>query len=465
MPPRRSSRASQAPPKPSKPVAEAEPDTEPDNTSDSESEDVEVVVPATRRRVATSMVGETLASSSSTLVHLKKVNGISEAISHLSSTPVAVSDASSVHPAAPASSETSMTRFCRRFWSSLAMFLAFCYFIHLGQPALLTVVVLSQFAMYREIVHIAYSSLLKDASHLPLFRTQNWYWFFVTLFFVYGRVATTILNLEYPRHHMFYSFCLLVLGFVGFVFSLRKGMLRLQFSMFAWMLLTLVFVVLQSSALVDNMFQGLFWFVLPAILIISNDSWAYVWGILFGRTPLIALSPRKTWEGFTGAFISTMLTAYFVSGIMIQFPILYCPQNTLTTTHPTCVRPDVFNPVTYNLPFPIFGLTTITAAPVQWHAIVMGLFASLVAPFGGFFASGFKRAFKVKDFGSLIPGHGGITDRMDCQLLMGLFVYVYYWSFVVPPQSPTIDDIYNLALQLNATNRQQLVSRLIALKP
>ena len=35
---------------------------------------------------------------------------------------------------------------------------------------------------------------------------------------------------------------------------------------------------------------------------------------------------------------------------------------------------------------------------------------------GGFFASGFKRAFKLKDFGDTIPGHGGITDRFDCQV-------------------------------------------------
>ena len=35
---------------------------------------------------------------------------------------------------------------------------------------------------------------------------------------------------------------------------------------------------------------------------------------------------------------------------------------------------------------------------------------------GGFFASGFKRAFELKDFGDTIPGHGGITDRFDCQV-------------------------------------------------
>ena len=76
----------------------------------------------------------------------------------------------------------------------------------------------------------------------------------------------------------------------------------------------------------------------------------------------------------------------------------------------------------------------------------MSCFASLVAPFGGFFASGFKRAFNIKDFGDSIPGHGGMTDRMDCQyvilgrlshrltifirFLMGVFTYVWYSSLI-----------------------------------
>jgi phosphatidate cytidylyltransferase len=62
-----------------------------------------------------------------------------------------------------------------------------------------------------------------------------------------------------------------------------------------------------------------------------------------------------------------------------------------------------------------FALPTLSYAPFQIHAVVMAVFASLFAPFGGFFASGFKRAFKIKDFGHSIPGHGGMTDRMDCQ--------------------------------------------------
>lgn len=65
--------------------------------------------------------------------------------------------------------------------------------------------------------------------------------------------------------------------------------------------------------------------------------------------------------------------------------------------------------------FQIGTVTSISWAPYQFHLLVMSTFASLVAPFGGFFASGFKRAFNIKDFGDSIPGHGGMTDRMDCQ--------------------------------------------------
>lgn len=53
-----------------------------------------------------------------------------------------------------------------------------------------------------------------------------------------------------------------------------------------------------------------------------------------------------------------------------------------------------------------------------------------MAPFGGFFASGFKRAFKMKDFSDSIPGHGGVADRVDCQIVNGLFAYLYLSSFI-----------------------------------
>jgi phosphatidate cytidylyltransferase len=76
------------------------------------------------------------------------------------------------------------------------------------------------------------------------------------------------------------------------------------------------------------------------------------------------------------------------------------------------------------------SVTSVNYLPVQLHALVFAGFASLLAPFGGFFASGLKRGLQIKDFGESIPGHGGIADRMDCQMLMGVFATVYVQNFV-----------------------------------
>ena len=90
----------------------------------------------------------------------------------------------------------------------------------------------------------------------------------------------------------------------------------------------------------------------------------------------------------------------------------------------------------------------------------MAAFASLVAPFGGFFASGFKRAFNIKDFGHSIPGHGGLTDRFDCQFIMGLFSYVYY-SSLVRESRITVDMVMRVIItQLPLDEQTKLLNEL-----
>lgn len=92
----------------------------------------------------------------------------------------------------------------------------------------------------------------------------------------------------------------------------------------------------------------------------------------------------------------------------------------------------VFLPDTFQLPSilaPVLG-QTIRIAPIYIHAFVFTVFASFIAPFGGFFASGMKRAHGIKDFDSIFPGHGGMTDRMDCQLVMAMFVFAYFHTFI-----------------------------------
>jgi phosphatidate cytidylyltransferase len=67
------------------------------------------------------------------------------------------------------------------------------------------------------------------------------------------------------------------------------------------------------------------WFWVPASLVICNDIFAYVWGVTVGRTPLIKLSPKKTVEGFLGAFISTVIFGILFGTYFMQFQYMICP--------------------------------------------------------------------------------------------------------------------------------------------
>lgn len=102
---------------------------------------------------------------------------------------------------------------------------------------------------------------------------------------------------------------------------------------------------------------------------------------------------------------------------------------------------------------------SLRASPMQFHALALAAFASAIAPFGGFFASGFKRGFKIKDFGASIPGHGGMTDRMDCQVVMAAFSYIYYHTYV-DRATLSVGGVLAAALKLAPAERLELLEHL-----
>ena len=152
-----------------------------------------------------------------------------------------------------------------------------------------------------------------------------------------------------------------------------------------------LFLVGQSSFWIKTVQEyGLGWVLFPAFLVIVNDTMAYVFGVLMGKTKLIPkLSPKKTVEGFVGAGLST---------VAIASPLVK-----------RCIGSDIPN--------------------LGRHAMILAAYTSLVSPFGGFLASAVKRAHGAKDFGALIPGHGGVVDRFDCQVVTAPFVYLYLKNF------------------------------------
>jgi phosphatidate cytidylyltransferase len=120
-----------------------------------------------------------------------------------------------------------------------------------------------------------------------------------------------------------------------------------------------------------------------------NDVAQYIFGKLFGKHQIApAVSPKKTWEGFAGGTLSTALIAALLAPYLTPFSTL--------------------------------------------EAVVAGLAAAPLGFLGDIFISAIKRDVGVKDTSSLLPGHGGVLDRIDSLILVApiYFHVVYYYVYM-----------------------------------
>jgi phosphatidate cytidylyltransferase len=128
--------------------------------------------------------------------------------------------------------------------------------------------------------------------------------------------------------------------------------------------------------------DGLAWVIAALVITWANDTCAYFAGRAFGRHKLYpAVSPNKTWEGFAGGFVGS------IGGLFIA-----------------------------RLVFPVLS-------PLD--CVLLGVAGGLFGPLGDLCESMLKRTYGAKDSGFLIPGHGGILDRVDALLFNAPVVYVY----------------------------------------
>jgi phosphatidate cytidylyltransferase len=128
---------------------------------------------------------------------------------------------------------------------------------------------------------------------------------------------------------------------------------------------------------------------IPLLIIFSiwiNDTMAYIVGSLIGKTPLSAISPKKTWEGTVGGIILTIVAMGILAGATGRLDVI--------------------------------------------HACIMAAIAALAGTFGDLFESKLKRMAGVKDSGSIMPGHGGFLDRFDSLLFAAPAVWIYAYFFL-----------------------------------
>jgi phosphatidate cytidylyltransferase len=127
------------------------------------------------------------------------------------------------------------------------------------------------------------------------------------------------------------------------------------------------------------------------ILVVCSDVGGYAAGVTIGRHLMApAISPKKTWEGFGGSALFCLL------GGAIGLPML------------------------------LHGAI--------WQGLVIGAAAVACATLGDLVESMIKRDLGIKDMGSVLPGHGGILDRIDAMLIAGPVVWLLLLVFVPVPQ-------------------------------
>jgi len=293
--------------------------------------------------------------------------------------------------------------------SGLLLMSSFYTIICMGPIGLYVLTNIVQAASFHEVMSLGHATTGVEGM-------KTWCWLLLLTGNIYWSDPEL---LSIPPHLLLplcYSAYLILLA--HFLLSIRHTSHCLpRYALLGWAHAAVLFLGGQAALSNLTLRHGMAWTIFAFSIITINDIAAYMCGFFFGRTPLIVLSPRKTVEGYLGGGLATMLLGPILGLALQSQPSLLCPTSALT--------PIPFPPQS-DLPSLYLGLPS----PFLIHCAAISLFASTLGPMAGFFCSGFKRACNRKNFGSLIPGHGGVLDRCDCMFLMASFTYVYVQTFV-----------------------------------
>jgi phosphatidate cytidylyltransferase len=136
--------------------------------------------------------------------------------------------------------------------------------------------------------------------------------------------------------------------------------------------------------------QGPTLLLFAMVIVWVSDTAAYFAGRAIGKRPFAPkLSPNKTWEGAVAGFLASLAVA-FVFMPWVNVPLI--------------------------------------------HLLSMAALGNIAGQVGDLLESGYKRSAGIKDSGTLLPGHGGVLDRIDA-LILAIPVVWYYWILIYSPRS------------------------------
>lgn len=191
-----------------------------------------------------------------------------------------------------------------------------------------------------------------------------------------------------------YHFCAFAFGvlftFMFYLFSLSvftRGKYQIKDASTVFALGVYIIFAFTSLILLRDMeVIGKYVYLLPYVGAWTSDSFAYICGRLFGKHKLIPeVSPKKTVEGMIGGVAFSMLS-FVVYG---------------------------------------FAVSKIYGIDANYYVLLaVGAVVSLISQLGDLVASIIKRQYGIKDYGNILPGHGGIMDRFDSILAVSPFLFI-----------------------------------------
>lgn len=159
---------------------------------------------------------------------------------------------------------------------------------------------------------------------------------------------------------------------------------------------------------VENTFEASLLLIYVLLATFVTDMGAYFVGIFFGKNKINPrISPKKTWEGFLGGIIISAIVSF-----LFAFLLAY-------NGHPI---------------YKIFDLD-------HWYNIlILSTLLPIFATLGDFVFSSIKRYYEIKDFGKIMPGHGGILDRVDSTIFTSIIsaVFILMVSNIISGRNPFV---------------------------
>jgi len=205
-----------------------------------------------------------------------------------------------------------------------------------------------------------------------------------------------VLNYDYLMFRIRYvSFGFIIGLFVIMLFSHKKVNMA-EVALVAFVSVCIPFSISSIGLMFDNLpVHRTFCIVYTLTITWISDAGAYFTGTFFGKHKLAPdISPKKTWEGFVGGIVTAVLFGALLAKGYELWEYIFNGAHTFTT----------------DLPY-----LAILAIPCSVLGVLGDLSASLL-----------KRECSVKDFGNIMPGHGGVLDRFDSALFTLPLVYLAF---------------------------------------